>query len=106
MQGGQLFRCETKACALSCPGRPLPKIKAHCHVCNGEDHPRGCAGKLLDSSTCNLYEFRLGKTPYRRRPTPAQLEKLVGAGVKFRISPGEKGASMPAGSTIAPGTSE
>jgi hypothetical protein len=106
-KGGQLFRCESKVCALYRPDRPLPKIKVHCRECAGDDYPKECTGRLLDGSICNRHPFRLGKNPNRRRPTSVELEKLARAGAKFRFLPGEKGVSKPPGSTITlPGIPE
>jgi hypothetical protein len=101
-KGGQLFRCESKACALNRQGRPLPKIKAHCRECNGDDHPRECTGRLLDGSICNLHPFRLGTNPQAKKRTlsPEHKAKLTEAGRKHRFGTGQNAPSIPPGSTI------
>ncbi len=108
-RGGQLFRCESKSCSLNRPGRPRPKIKAHCRECNGDDHPEDCTGRLLDGTTCNLYESRVGKNPHAKKRTlsPEHKAKLAEAGRKHRFHTGLNTSSVPAGLTVTlPGIPE
>lgn len=102
-KGGQVFRCESKACNLNRPGRPLPKIKAHCRECNGDDHPRECTRRLLGGTVCNLHEFRLGKSPFAKKRTlsPERREKAIEALAKYRQESYSSGASETPGSTIS-----
>lgn len=102
-KGGQLFRCESTACDLNRPGRPLPKIKAHCRECNGDDHPRECVGALLNGATCNLHPFRLGTNSQAKKRT-LSLEhkaKLTEAGRKHRFGTVQNSQSLPPGSTTS-----
>ena len=103
-KGGQVFRCESKTCDLNRTGRPLPKIKAHCKTCNGDDHPRECTGKLLDDGSCNLHPFRLGKNPSAKKRTlsPEHKAKLVAALSKHRQESCSRGSFSPPGSPITP----
>lgn len=104
-KGGQLFRCASTACSLNHAGRPLPKIKAHCRECNGDDHPRECTGKLLDGTTCNLHKFRLGKNPQAKKRTlsPERRQKAIEALARHRRESCPNAPSAPPGSTITPG---
>ncbi len=101
-KGGQVFRCESKACSLNLAGRPLLKIKSHCRECNGDDHPRECSGKLLDGTVCHIHPFRLGINPLAKKRTlsPERKAKLAEAGRKYRFGTGQNSPSEAAGSTI------
>lgn len=108
-KGGQLFRCESTACALNHAGRPLPKIKSHCRECSGDDHPKNCTGRLLAGTTCNLYEFRLGKNPHAKKRilSPELKGKLAEAGREHRFRTVQNSPSEAVGSTISlPGVVE
>jgi len=102
-RGGHLFRCESAACSLNDAGRPLPKIKAHCKTCNGDDHPRECVGKLLDGTTCILHDFRLGRNPFAKKRilSPENRAKLASAGRKYRFATGQNAQSIASRSKIA-----
>ena len=85
-KGGPRAKCESRVCSLNHAGRPLPKIKAHCRECNGNDHPKECKGELLDGTTCNLHEFRLGKNPHAKKRTlsPEHRQKAIAALAEHR----------------------
>lgn len=101
-RGGQVFHCESTVCTLNGSGRPLPKIKAHCRVCNGDDQPGECTGRLIDGDICNLHEFRLGKNPHAKKRTlpPEHKAKLAEAGREHRFGAVQNSPSIPPGSTI------
>lgn len=103
-KGGQVFRCESTACSLNLSGRPLPKIKAHCRECNGDDHPKDCTGRLLDGNTCILHEFRLAKNPHAKKRTlsPERRQKAIEALAKHRRESCSNASSSPVDSTITP----
>jgi len=108
-KGGQVFRCGSKICALNLPGRPLPKIKAHCRVCNGDDHPRECTGRFLGGTVCNLHEFRLGKNRHAKKRilSPERKAQLVASGRKHQFGTGQNTPFSTPGSTISlPGVPE
>ena len=66
---------------------PVKAIREMCIECMGG----GCPSELISncpSKECALYEFRLGKNPYRKPPSEKKLASAMENMLKLRLGKG------------------
>ena len=66
---------------------PVKAIREMCIECMGG----GCPSELIlhcPSKECALYEFRLGKNPYRKPPSEKKLASAMENMIKLQIGKG------------------